>query len=147
MFLYSLLHLSGYDLPLEQIKSFRQLHSMTPGHPEYGEAPGVETTTGPLGQGIACAVGMAIADKIAANRFGEDLFSGKIFALAGDGCMMEGASSEASSLAGHLRLNNLVIIYDSNDICLDGPPDRVHERRYGQPLRGLRVPRGAGRRP
>ena len=121
MFLYSLLHLSGYDLPLEQLKSFRQLHSMTPGHPEYGEAPGVETTTGPLGQGIACAVGMAIADKIAANRFGEDLFAGKIFTLAGDGCMMEGVSSEASSLAGHLRLNNLVIIYDSNDICLDGP--------------------------
>jgi transketolase len=121
MFLYSLLHLTGYDLPIEQLKNFRQLHSMTPGHPEYGEAPGVETTTGPLGQGIAAATGMAIALKILGCRFGESLFDAKVFALAGDGCIMEGISSEASSLAGHLKLNNLVLIYDSNDICLDGP--------------------------
>jgi transketolase len=121
MFLYSLLHLSGYDLSLEQLKNFRQLHSQTPGHPEYGEAPGVETTTGPLGQGIAAATGMAIAQKLLAARFGADLFNAKIWALAGDGCLMEGISGEASSLAGHLQLGNLVIIYDSNDICLDGP--------------------------
>jgi transketolase len=121
MFLYSLLHLSGYDLSLEELKNFRQLHSKTPGHPEYLEAPGVETTTGPLGQGIACATGMAIAQKLLAARFGQELFDAKVFALAGDGCFMEGISSEASSLAGHMRLNNLVLIYDSNDICLDGP--------------------------
>ncbi|MCL5270635.1 MAG: transketolase [bacterium] len=121
MLLYSLLHLSGYDLSLDDLKNFRQLHSRTPGHPEFGEAPGVETTPGPLGQGLACATGMAIAQKILARRFGGDLFDAKIFALAGDGCIMEGISSEAASLAGHLGLGNLVIIYDANGICLDGP--------------------------
>lgn len=125
MFLYSLLHLSGYGLSLDDIKNFRQLHSKTPGHPEYGEAPGVETTTGPLGQGIAAGAGMAIAQKLLAARFGEELFDAKIWILAGDGCMMEGISSEAGSLAGTLGLNNLVIIYDSNDICLDGPSSEV----------------------
>jgi len=121
MFLYALLHLSGYDLSLEDIKNFRLLDSLTPGHPEHVETPGVETTTGPLGQGVAVATGMAIAQKWLAARFGEDLFPNKVWVLAGDGCMMEGISSEAGSLAGTLGLNNLIILYDSNDICLDGP--------------------------
>jgi transketolase len=121
LFLYTLLHLSGYDLSLEQIKNFRQLHSQTPGHPEYGDAPGIETTTGPLGQGIAAATGMALAQKLLAARLGSELFNAKIWALGGDGCMMEGISSEAGSFAGHLSLGNLVLIYDSNGICLDGP--------------------------
>jgi transketolase len=121
MLLYSLLHLSGYDLDLNQIRSFRQLHSLTPGHPEFGETPGVETTTGPLGQGIAAATGMAIAQKLLAARFDPELFDSKIWVLAGDGCMMEGISAEAGSLAGTLGLHNMVIIYDSNQICLDGP--------------------------
>ncbi len=123
MLLYSLLHLSGYNLGLDEIKNFRQLNSLTPGHPEYGETPGVEVTTGPLGQGVAAGTGMAISQKLLAARFGEELFDSKIWVLAGDGCMMEGISSEAGSLAGTLRLNNLVIIYDSNDICLDGPTE------------------------
>jgi transketolase len=121
MLLYSLLHLCGYDLGIDDLKRFREIHSRTPGHPEVGETPGVETTTGPLGQGIANATGMAIAQKILATRFGEDLFNSKIWVLAGDGCLMEGISSESGSLAGTLSLDNLVIIYDSNDVCLDGP--------------------------
>jgi transketolase len=121
MLLYSLLHLCGYDLGMEDIQSFRELHSRTPGHPEVGETPGVETTTGPLGQGVANATGMAIAQKFLAARFGDDLFNSKIWVLAGDGCLMEGISSESGSLAGTLGLDNLVIIYDSNKICLDGP--------------------------
>lgn len=121
MFLYSLLHLSGYELSLEDLKNFRQLHSKTPGHPEVDEAPGVETTTGPLGQGITAAVGMAMANKFMGQRFGKELFDGKVVALAGDGCLMEGISHEAASLAGHYNLDNLIVIYDSNDICLDGP--------------------------
>jgi transketolase len=121
MLLYSLLHLCGYDISIDEIKNFRLLGSLTPGHPEHGETPGVETTTGPLGQGVAAATGMAIAQKLLARKFGKELFDGKIWVLAGDGCIMEGISSEAGSLAGTLDLNNLVIIYDSNDICLDGP--------------------------
>jgi transketolase len=121
MFLYSVLHLSGYDLSLDDLKQFRRFDSRTPGHPEYGVAPGVETTTGPLGQGAAAAAGMAMGRKWLAARFGEKLFDSKVFALLGDGCIMEGITSEASSLAGHLQLNNLVYIYDSNDISLDGP--------------------------
>jgi transketolase len=121
MLLYSLLHLCGYDLSMDELKNFRVLHSKTAGHPEVGETPGVETTTGPLGQGVANATGMAIAQKLLAARFGEDLFNAKIWVLAGDGCMMEGISSESGSLAGTLGLDNLVIIYDANDICLDGP--------------------------
>ncbi len=141
MFLYSLLHLTGYDLPLEQLKNFRQLHSMTPGHPEFGEAPGVETTTGPLGQGIAAASGMAIALKILRGRFDDTLFNSKVFVLAGDGCIMEGISAEASSLAGHLQLDNLVLIYDSNDICLDGPTSECLSEDTGERYRayGFRV--------
>ncbi|MFP4581340.1 MAG: transketolase [Candidatus Sumerlaeia bacterium] len=122
MLLYSCLHLSGYDLSLEDLKNFRQLESPTPGHPEYGEAPGVETTTGPLGQGLANGVGIALANKMSAAQLGaSELLDGQVFVLAGDGCMMEGITNEAASLAGHLKLDNLTVIYDSNDICLDGP--------------------------
>lgn len=123
MFLYSLLHLSGYNLTIEDIKKFRQLHSKTPGHPEKLDTPGVEVTTGPLGQGVANAAGMALAYKILENRFNRDKFpivSNKIICLAGDGCLMEGISSEASSLAGHLCLNNLILVYDMNQVTLDG---------------------------
>lgn len=124
MWLYSCLHLSGFKLPLDEIRRFRQLHSITPGHPEYGLTDGVEATTGPLGQGVGNAVGLALGYKLLAakfNREGFPLFTNKIYAIAGDGCIMEGISSEASSFAGHLGLNNLVLIYDSNKICLDGP--------------------------
>lgn len=124
MWLYSCLYLSGFDVSLEDIQQFRQLHSKTPGHPEYHETPGVEVTTGPLGQGIGNAVGMALGMKMLGARFnqpGYQLISGKVLCLAGDGCFMEGISSEASSFAGHLNLDNLILIYDSNQICLDGP--------------------------
>jgi transketolase len=124
MWLYSCLHLAGFALSLEEIKRFRQLHSHTPGHPEYGHTAGVEATTGPLGQGVGNAVGMALGMKCLAakfNREGYPLIDNKIFCIAGDGCIMEGISSEASSFAGHLKLNNLVLIYDANNVCLDGP--------------------------
>jgi transketolase len=124
MALYSSLHLAGFDLSLDDIKAFRQLHSPTAGHPEYGECPGVEMTTGPLGQGVATAAGMALGQKLAANRYGVqdlDLLNGRVVVLAGDGCIMEGISAESASLAGHLKLDNLTLIYDANDICLDGP--------------------------
>ena len=124
MLLYSCLHLAGFDVPLEDLKQFRQWKSKTPGHPEYRDTPGVETTTGPLGQGVACAVGQALGLKILAQKFNREsftLFDSKVVALCGDGCIMEGISSEASSLAGHLGLNNLILFYDSNKICLDGP--------------------------
>ncbi len=123
MLLYSILYLTGYDLPLEEIKRFRQLGSKTPGHPEYRCAPGVETTTGPLGQGFATGVGMAIAARHLAATFdreGAGLFDHRIFAIASDGDMMEGVSSEAASLAGHLRLGNIVYLYDDNHITIDG---------------------------
>lgn len=123
MFLYSCLHLSGYNVSLDDLKNFRQLHSRTPGHPEYGDTDGVETTTGPLGQGVGNAVGMALGLKLLATKFNTEtykIFDNKVYALAGDGCIMEGVSSEASSFAGHLNLNNLVLIYDSNKVCLDG---------------------------
>lgn len=123
MFLYSLLHLSGYNLSMDDIKNFRQLHSKTPGHPEYHVTEGVEATTGPLGQGVGNAVGQALGLKILANKFNTpdfQLFTNKVYCLAGDGCLMEGVSSEASALAGHLCLDNLVLIYDSNKVTLDG---------------------------
>jgi len=124
MLLYSCLHLSGFELSLDEIKNFRQLHSATAGHPEYNLAPGIEATTGPLGQGVANAVGQALAYKILQTKFNREdfhIFSNKIYCLAGDGCMMEGVASEASSLAGHLGLDNLIIIYDANKVSLDGP--------------------------
>ncbi|MGM0419527.1 MAG: transketolase [Bacillota bacterium] len=123
MLLYSLLHLSGYDLSLEDLKNFRQVGSPTAGHPEYGYAPGIETTTGPLGQGITNAVGMALAEEMLAakyNRPGYDIVDHFTYTIAGDGCMMEGISSEASSLAGHLGLGKLIAFYDSNQISIEG---------------------------
>lgn len=124
MWLYSCLHLAGFALSLEEIKHFRQLHSKTPGHPEKGLTPGVEATTGPLGQGVGNAVGMALGFKILKEKFNtkeERIFTNKIYCLCSDGDMMEGVSHEACALAGHLRLSNLILIYDSNQICLDGP--------------------------
>lgn len=127
MWLYSCLHLAGFDVSLEDIKNFRQLHSKTPGHPEYGETPGVESTTGPLGQGVGNAVGQALGLKILETKFNQDehqILSPKVYCLAGDGCLMEGVSNEASSFAGHLCLDNLVLIHDANKITLDGPLDQ-----------------------
>ena len=123
MLLYSLLHLSGYELPIEELKNFRQLHSKTPGHPEYGYAPGVETTTGPLGQGLSNAVGMALAEKVLAaqfNRPGHDVVDHQTYTFLGDGCLMEGISHEVSSLAGTLKLGKLTAFYDDNGISIDG---------------------------
>ena len=122
--LYSCLHLAGFNLSLDEIKRFRQLHSQTPGHPEYGDTDGVEATTGPLGQGVGNAVGMALGMKILAEKFNTEdfkLFTNKVYCLAGDGCLQEGVSQEASSFAGHLGLDNIVLIHDSNKITLDGP--------------------------
>ena len=122
MFLYSWLHLSGYDLSLEEVKNFRALHSQTPGHPEFGETVGVEATTGPLGQGVGNAVGYAVSAKMAAARFNtpeHKIFDQHIVALAGDGCLQEGVSYEAASFAGHFHLDNLILFYDSNDVTLD----------------------------
>jgi transketolase len=123
MLLYSLLHLTGYDLPMAELENFRQLHSKTPGHPEYGYAPGVETTTGPLGQGLSNAVGMALAEKVLAaqfNRPGHDVVDHSTYVFLGDGCLMEGISHEVSSLAGTLGLGKLIAFYDDNGISIDG---------------------------
>ncbi|MCH9614830.1 MAG: Transketolase [Chlamydiia bacterium] len=122
--LYSCLHLAGFKMSIEDLKSFRQLHSITPGHPEFHETEGVESTTGPLGQGVANAVGQALAIKLLEERFNRpnhNIFDSKVYCLCGDGCLMEGVSHEACSLAGHLQLDNLVLIWDSNQITLDGP--------------------------
>ena len=124
MLLYGLLHLTGYPMPLDELKRFRQWGSLTPGHPEYGVIPGVEATTGPLGQGVANGVGMAIAQRALAARYNRDgfaLFDHRVYVIAGDGCLEEGVSAEASSLAGHLGLSNLVVLYDDNRITIDGP--------------------------
>ena len=126
MFIYSWLHLSGFDLPLDQLKKFRVLHSITPGHPEFHETPGVEATTGPLGQGVANAVGFAMSGKMAAARFNtpeHTILDNHVIVLAGDGCLQEGVSGEASSLAGHLGLDNLILIHDANRVTLDAMLD------------------------
>ena len=136
MLLYSLLHLGGYGLEMEEIKNFRQWDSKTPGHPEYGHTVGVEATTGPLGQGIAMTVGMAMAEAHLAatyNKPGHEIVDHYTFALCGDGDLMEGVAAEAISLAGHLQLEKLIVLYDSNDISLDGDlaksfSENVHKR-------------------
>ncbi|MFW5811376.1 MAG: transketolase [Alkalispirochaetaceae bacterium] len=138
MFLYSLLHLSGYDLPLEELKNFRQVGSKTPGHPEYGHTVGVETTTGPLGQGVANGVGLAIAERMMAARFNtkdHTIIDNYTYVLAGDGCMMEGVSSEASSLAGHLGLGKLIMFYDSNKISIEGSTELAFSENVGERYR------------
>jgi transketolase len=122
MFIYAWLHLAGYDLPIEQIKNFRQLNSTTPGHPEFGETPGIEATTGPLGQGVGNAVGYAVSGKMAAAKFNTSehtIFDHHVVALAGDGCLQEGVTAEAAAFAGHTGLDNLILIYDANDVTLD----------------------------
>jgi transketolase len=150
MLLYSLLHLSGYDLPLEELKNFRQWGSLTPGHPEFGHTAGVDATTGPLGQGIAMAVGMAIAEaQLGAtyNRQGYDLIRHFTYAICGDGDLMEGVSHEAASMAAHMKLGRLVLLYDSNDISLDGElnlsfSENVAKRFEGYNWQVLRVEDG-----
>src|SRR3954452_16107236 len=140
MLLYSMLFLTGvkkvdadYEITdepacsLHEIENFRQLHSRTPGHPEYRWTSGVETTTGPLGQGIATSVGMALASKWQGEQFGKDLFDFDVYAFAGDGCLMEGVSHEAASLAGHLKLDNLCWMYDNNHITIDGKTELAYE--------------------
>lgn len=127
MFVYTWLHMAGFDLPLEEIKNFRQLHSKTPGHPEFMETPGVESTTGPLGQGIGNGVGFAVSGKMAAAKFNtadHTIIDSQIVVLCGDGCLQEGVAMEASALAGHLKLDNLILFYDSNDVTLDAMAEK-----------------------
>jgi transketolase len=122
MLLYALLYLTGYpDMTLEELKRFRQLGSRTPGHPEYGHAPGIETTTGPLGQGLGNALGMALAERLLNQRYGDEVVDHHTYVIAGDGCLMEGISQEAISLAGHLKLGRLIVLFDDNQISIDGP--------------------------
>ena len=138
MFLYAWLHLGGFDLPMSEIKRFRQLHSTTPGHPEFMETPGVECTTGPLGQGVGNAVGIAMACKMAAARFNTAehcIFDQHVFCLAGDGCLQEGVSAEASAFAGHFGLDNLILIYDSNAVTLDAMAKETQSEDTGMRFR------------
>lgn len=137
MLLYALLHLAGFELSLEDIKNFRQLHSPTPGHPEFGETPGVETTTGPLGQGFGNGVGMALAARMEAARFGCDALENRVFGIVSDGDLMEGVAYEAASLAGHLGLSNLVYLYDDNRITIDGSTDLTFTEDVAQRFAGL----------
>jgi transketolase len=150
MFLYGWLHLAGYDLPIDELRRFRQWGSRTPGHPEFGDTPGVEATTGPLGQGVANAVGHAVAAKMLAARFDtaeHRLFDRTVWCLAGDGCLQEGVAAEAAAFAGHFRLDNLVLIYDSNDVTLDAMASKtqsedVCKRFEAQGFETFRVERG-----
>ncbi len=142
MLLYSLLHLTGYEVSLDDLKSFRQWGSKTPGHPEFGLTPGVEASTGPLGQGFANAVGMAIAERRLAfefNRPGHDIVDHWTYTLCSDGDLQEGIASEAASLAGHLRLGKLIALYDDNGIQLDGPTKMAWSEDVLCPVRGLSV--------
>lgn len=135
MLIYSLLHLYGFKVSMDDLKNFRQLGSKTPGHPEFGYTDGVETTTGPLGQGIANAAGMALSEKMLAAKFNtaeHTVVNNKIYTLCGDGCMMEGIAAEAASLAGHLKLNNLVVVYDSNQITIEGSTDITFTENVAQ---------------
>ena len=149
MLLYSLLHLSGYDLPIEEIKAFRQWGSRTPGHPERGHTPGVETTTGPLGQGVANAVGMAIAERVLAEHFNRPdhrVVDHRVWVFASDGDLMEGVASEAASLAGHLRLGKLTVIYDDNHITIDGDTALTFSEDVQRRFEALRLARRPGGR-
>ncbi|MCB1546024.1 MAG: transketolase, partial [Rhodoblastus sp.] len=122
MLLYALLHLTGHEgLTIDDLRKFRQVGSKTPGHPEYGHTAGVETTTGPLGQGVATAVGMALAERHLAAEFGEDLVDHHTYVICGDGDLMEGVSQEAIAMAGHLKLSRLIVLFDDNQISIDGP--------------------------
>jgi hypothetical protein len=132
MLLYSLLHLAGFPVSLDDLKQFRQLHSKTPGHPEYGETVGVETTTGPLGQGFANAVGIAIGAHMEAARFQNPLLLTRVFVTVGDGDLMEGISYEAATLAGHLQLGNLVCLFDDNGITIEGHTDLATSEDIGK---------------
>ena len=137
MLIYSLLHLTGYEaMTMEEIKNFRQMGSLTAGHPEVGHTPGVETTTGPLGQGIANSVGFALAERILAAQYGDDVVNHRTWVIAGDGCLMEGVSQEAISLAGHLKLNKLVVLWDDNQITIDGNVELSKQRRPARAFPG-----------
>ena len=146
MLLYSILHLTGYGVSLDDLKNFRQLGSPTAGHPEYGHAPGIETTTGPLGQGISTAVGLALGERMLAARFDEELVGHFTYVIASDGDLEEGIASEASSLAGHLGLGRLIAFYDDNHISIEGDTALALLRGRRQALRGLRLARAEPRR-
>ena len=144
MLLYSLLHLTGYaDMTLDELKHFRQLGSRTAGHPEHGHASGIETTTGPLGQGLGNAVGMALAERLLAERFGGEIVDHYTYVICGDGCLMEGISQEAISLAGHLGLGRLIVLFDDNGISIDGPTSLCDLGGPHEALRRRRLARQA----
>ena len=148
MLLYALLYLTGNkDMTLDQIKHFRQLGSLTPGHPENFHTKGIETTTGPLGQGIATAVGMAVAEKMLAAEFGKKVVGHHTYVLVSDGDLMEGVSQEAIALAGHWKLNKMIVLYDDNGISIDGPTSLVRLRRPGEAIQVRRLGRRTDRRP